>query len=33
VPNASLAVVPDAGHALHLERPEVAAAMVRDFLA
>lgn len=32
IPGAALRIVPDAGHAVHLERPGVFAAMVRDFL-
>jgi 2-succinyl-6-hydroxy-2,4-cyclohexadiene-1-carboxylate synthase len=32
IPDATLAVVPDAGHAVHLERPQQLAASVRDFL-
>jgi 2-succinyl-6-hydroxy-2,4-cyclohexadiene-1-carboxylate synthase len=32
-PRARVALIPGAGHAAHLERPEEVAAMVRDFLA
>ncbi len=32
-PNATVALVPDAGHACHLERPGAAAIVVEDFLA
>jgi 2-succinyl-6-hydroxy-2,4-cyclohexadiene-1-carboxylate synthase len=32
-PTAQIALIPDAGHAAHLERPDEAAALVRDFLA
>jgi 2-succinyl-6-hydroxy-2,4-cyclohexadiene-1-carboxylate synthase len=32
-PNAELGVVPDAGHALHLERPATFVAMVEPFLS
>jgi len=32
-PNARLAIVPDAGHACHLERPDECARLVLDFLA
>lgn len=32
IPQATLRIVPDAGHAVHLERPAVFAALVRDFL-
>jgi 2-succinyl-6-hydroxy-2,4-cyclohexadiene-1-carboxylate synthase len=28
-----LAVVPDAGHAVHLEAPSACAAVIREFLA
>ena len=30
---AELAIVPDAGHAVHLERPDAFVALVRDFLS
>lgn len=33
IPNAGLAVVPGCAHAVHLEKPEVFAALLRDFLA
>ena len=32
IPGAELAIVPEAGHAVHLERPDAFAALVRDFL-
>jgi 2-succinyl-6-hydroxy-2,4-cyclohexadiene-1-carboxylate synthase len=32
-PTAQIALIPDAGHAAHLERPDEAAALIRDFLA
>jgi 2-succinyl-6-hydroxy-2,4-cyclohexadiene-1-carboxylate synthase len=32
-PNALLAIVPDAGHACHLEQPSVVAGIVEDFLS
>lgn len=32
-PDARLEVVPDAGHAVHLERPDAFAALVADFLS
>ena len=33
IPNSRLEIVPDAGHAVHLERPDAFAALVGDFLA
>lgn len=33
LPDARFAVVPDAGHAVHLERPEALAALVQGFLS
>ena len=33
IPNAKLAVVPGAGHSVHVEKPEETAKMVLDFLA
>lgn len=33
IPNSHLAVVPDCAHAVHMERPGVFNALVRDFLA
>jgi pimeloyl-ACP methyl ester carboxylesterase len=32
-PTARVAVVPGAGHAVHLERPDETAALVEEFLA
>jgi pimeloyl-ACP methyl ester carboxylesterase len=32
VPGARLEIVPECGHAMHLERPDAHAALVRDFL-
>jgi 2-succinyl-6-hydroxy-2,4-cyclohexadiene-1-carboxylate synthase len=32
LPNATVAVIDDAGHAAHVERPEVFSALVLDFL-
>lgn len=32
IPQAQLAIVPDAGHAVHVEQPAACAAVVRDFL-
>ena len=32
LPDATMAVIDDAGHAAHVERPEVFAAIVLDFL-
>lgn len=33
IPNASLAVVPDCAHAVHLEKPEIFNALLADFLS
>ncbi|RIK90365.1 MAG: hypothetical protein DCC71_25605 [Proteobacteria bacterium] len=33
IPNARAALVPDAGHAVHLEKPRAFTALLRDFLA
>ncbi|WP_422487144.1 proline iminopeptidase-family hydrolase [Gudongella sp. DL1XJH-153] len=33
IPNAQMAVIPDAGHMNHLEKPEIFKAIARDFLA
>ena len=33
IPGATLSLVPGAGHAVHLERPEQFAALIRDFLS
>jgi 2-succinyl-6-hydroxy-2,4-cyclohexadiene-1-carboxylate synthase len=32
LPNATIAVIDDAGHAAHVERPEVFSALALDFL-